>query len=393
MTAYFVVCIEVHDRERFNDYTKAIVATMKPFGGWILAAGPAERLEGDEPAQNHNVIIQFPTTAQCKAWWESAAYRDIVAIRLESSSGAAPYVQPALSGDFPDVSGAERYGKKVAEIHGRRMSYVDEGEGDPIVFLHGNPTSSYLWRNVIPYLVPQGRCIAPDLIGMGDSEKLPDSNADAYRFVEHRKYLDALLEHLGVTRNVTLVIHDWGSVLGFDWANRHRDAVQGVAYMEAIVRPMSWEEWPQPSVRPFQMMRSDAGEQKVLGENFFVDRILPASVLRPLGEAEMNAYRRPFLTPGEDRRPTLTWPRQLPIGGEPADVVEIVQSYADWLPGSAVPKLFIDAEPGSVLVGPMRDFARTFSNQQEVTVRGLHFIQEDSPDAIGQAIATWREGL
>ncbi len=393
MPAYFVVSVDVHDRERFDEYTTRIVGTMKPFGGWILAAGPAERLEGDEPAKSHNVIIQFPTTQHCKAWWDSSDYRDIVPIRLESTSDAAPYVQPALSGDVPEVSGAERFAKKFAQIKGRKMAYVEEGEGDPIVFLHGNPTSSYLWRNVIPHLLDQGRCIAPDLIGMGDSEKLDGSDESSYQFTEHREYLDALLEHLGVTENVTLVIHDWGSALGFDWANRHRDALKGIAYMEAIVKPMAWDEWPELSHRPFRMMRSAAGEQKVLEENFFVDRLLPASVMRKMGEAEMNAYRRPFMSAGEARRPTLTWPRQIPLGGEPADVVEIVQSYADWLPNSEVPKLFVNAEPGSVLVGPMREFARTWNNQQEVTVRGLHFIQEDSPDEIGQAIADWRNGI
>ncbi len=389
MPAYFVVSIDVHDESRFSEYKERIVGTMKPFGGWILAAGPAERLEGDEPARSHNVVIQFPSTDACKSWWASSAYREIVPIRQASSSDAAPYVQPALAGDFPPVSGRERYAKKSAAINGRRMTYVEEGEGDPIVFLHGNPTSSYLWRNIIPHLAGQGRCIAPDLIGMGDSEKLPDTGPDSYRFVEHRGYLDALLEHLGVNEKVTLVIHDWGSALGFDWANRHRNALKGIAYMEGIVRPMSWDEWPQPSVRPFQMMRSEAGEEKVLKENFFVERILPASIMRPLGDAEKNAYGRPFMSPGEDRRPTLTWPRQIPLGGEPADVVGIVQDYADWLPDSAVPKLFINAEPGSILVGPMREFARTWKNQQEVTVRGLHFIQEDSPDEIGTAISNW----
>ena len=391
MPAYFVVSLDVHDHDRFREYTTAIVGTMKPYGGWILAAGGAERLEGDLPAKNHNVIIQFPSTSHCNAWWESPEYRAIVPIRQSSTEPAAPYLQPALAGDFPPVSGVERFAKKTAEIKGRRMAYVDEGEGDPIVFLHGNPTSSYLWRNVIPHLIPQGRCIAPDLIGMGDSEKLPESGPDAYRFVEHREYLDALLEHLGVNENVTLVIHDWGSALGFDWANRHRAAVKGIAYMEAIDRPMTWEEWPEMSVRPFQMMRSEAGEQKVLEENFFVEKILPASIMRPLGDAEKNAYRRPFMAAGEGRRPTLTWPRQIPLGGEPADVVEIVQAYADWLPESDVHKLFINAEPGSILVGPMRDFVRTWKNQQEVTVRGLHFIQEDSPDEIGAAIASWRQ--
>lgn len=393
MPAYFVVSLDVHDPKRFADYTGAIIGTLKPHGGWIVAVGEAERLEGDLPIQGHNVIIQFPSTRHAKAWWESPEYRAIVPIRHESTGNANPYLQPALSGDRPEVSGLERYAKKFATIKGRRMAYVDEGEGDPVVFLHGNPTSSYLWRNVIPYLTDQGRCIAPDLVGMGDSEKLPDSNADAYRFVHHREYLDGLLEHLGVTENVTLVIHDWGSALGFDWANRHRDAVKGIAYMEAIVKPMSWQEWPDVSTPPFQMMRSEAGEQKVLRENFFVERILPASIMRRLGEAERNAYRRPFMAAGESRRPTLSWPRQIPLDGEPADVVAIVQDYADWLQQSPVAKLFVNAEPGSILVGPMRDFARTFPNQKEVTVAGLHFVQEDSPDEIGAAVAEWRRGI
>ena len=273
------------------------------------------------------------------------------------------------------------------------MAYIEQGEGDPIVFLHGNPTSSYLWRNVMPHLVSQGRCIAPDLIGMGDSEKLPVAGPDAYRFVEHRDYLDGILAHLKVTENVTLVIHDWGSALGFDWANRHRDAMKGIAYMEAIVRPIAWEEWPEPSQRPFQMMRSEAGEQKVLEENFFVERILPASILRKLEDAEMDEYRRPFAQPGEGRRPTLTWPRQIPLGGEPADVVEIVQAYADWLRESEIPKLLVNAEPGAILTGPVLEFARGFKNQQEVTVAGSHFIQEDSPHEIGEAISNWYRTL
>ena len=291
------------------------------------------------------------------------------------------------------ISSAERYSKKTAEVRGRKMAYVEVGEGDPIVFLHGNPTSSYLWRNVIPTLESQGRCIAPDLIGMGDSQKLDDVGPDSYRFVEHREYLDGLLEAAGVDGNVTFVIHDWGSALGFDWANRHRDRVKGIAYMEAIVRPLTWEEWPEMIRSLFEGLRSDAGDEMILEKNTFVERVLPGSVLRGLTEEEMSVYRRPFLDPGESRRPTLTWPRQIPLAGEPADVVEICQSYADWLPDSPVPKLFVNAEPGAILVGPQRDFCRTWANQQEVTVAGTHFIQEDSPDEIGQAIASWRAGI
>jgi haloalkane dehalogenase len=291
------------------------------------------------------------------------------------------------------TSAAERYPKKTAEVRGRKMAYVEVGEGDPIVFLHGNPTSSYLWRNVIPHLESQGRCIAPDLLGMGDSQKLDDAGPDSYRFVEHRDYLDGLLEAAGVDANVTFVIHDWGSALGFDWANRNRDRVKGIVYMEAIVRPMTWAEWPEMGRSLFQGFRSDAGEEMVLEKNIFVENVLPGSVLRGLTDEEMEVYRRPFLDPGESRRPTLTWPRQIPLGGEPADVVEICQSYAEWLPDSPVPKLFINAEPGAILVGPQRDFCRTWANQQEVTVAGTHFVQEDSPDEIGQAISSWQAGL
>lgn len=283
--------------------------------------------------------------------------------------------------------------KKSATIKGRKMAWAEMGTGDPILFLHGNPTSSYLWRNVMPHLEIMGRCIAPDLIGMGDSEKLENSGPDRYGFTEHRDYLDALLDHIGVSENVTLVIHDWGSALGFDWANRHRDAVFGIAYMEAIVRPISWDDWPEQSQPIFKGLRSSAGDELVLERNAFVELILPASIKRDLADHEMAEYRRPFENAGEDRRPTLSWPRQIPIDGEPADVVEIVQSYADWLSASEVPKLFIDADPGAILVGEQREFCRSWPNQTEVTVPGIHFIQEDSPDEIGIAIADWLKSL
>jgi haloalkane dehalogenase len=242
----------------------------------------------------------------------------------------------------------------------------------------------------MPLLADQGRCIAPDLIGMGDSDKLTDSGPRRYRFVEHRKYLDALLDVLGVNERVTLVIHDWGSALGFDWAQRHRQAVIGIAYMEAIVRPMSWSEWPDAIRELFRAFRSDAGEEIVLQKNVFVERVLPGSVLRGLTEPEMEVYKAPFLDPGEDRRPTLTWPRQIPLDGEPADVSAIVAAYSEWLRSSPVPKLFINAEPGAILVDGMREFCRSWPNQTEVTVAGSHFIQEDSPTEIGEAIAAWR---
>jgi haloalkane dehalogenase len=291
------------------------------------------------------------------------------------------------------ISPEERYPKQKVEVLGRQMAYVETGEGEPLVFLHGNPTSSYLWRNVIPHLEDQGRCIAPDLIGMGDSDKLEKSGPDRYRFVEHREHLDALLETLGVRENVTLVIHDWGSALGFDWANRHRDAVKGIAYMEAFVRPVSWDEWPKAVKPVFQAFRSPAGEQMVLEQNVFVEQVLPGAVLRGLTDAEMAIYRRPYLEPGEGRRPTLTWPREIPIEGEPADVVQIVDAYGRWLSQSDVPKLFVNAEPGAILRGAARDFCRGWPNQTEVTVKGTHFVQEDSPDEIGAAVASWRRAL
>jgi len=280
--------------------------------------------------------------------------------------------------------------KQTVTVHGRSMAYVDCGSGDPILFLHGNPTSSFLWRHIMPHLEAAGRCIAPDLIGMGASEKLDDSGPQRYRLVEHRYFLDGLLDALDIGDRVTLVVHDWGSALGFDWANRHRERVLGIAYMEAIVRPMTWDEWPEAIRKLFQGFRSEAGDSLVLDKNVFVERVLPGSVLRGLSEAEMAVYRRPFAQAGEDRRPTLTWPRQIPLGGEPADVVAIVKAYADWLKTSAnLPKLFINAEPGAILTGAQREFCRRWPNQTEVTVAGSHFIQEDSPDEIGQALASW----
>ncbi len=265
-----------------------------------------------------------------------------------------------------------------------KMAYVELGAGAPVLFLHGNPTSSYLWRDVMPE-VP-GRCIAPDLIGMGNSDKLSGAT---YDFTTHSAYLDAFIAAVLPAGKITLVIHDWGSALGFDWARRHPDRVAGIAYMEGIVRPLAgWEEWNPAATPIFQGFRSEKGEQMILERNMFIERVLPGSVLRGLTEAEMTEYRRPFLVP-EDRWPTLTWPRQIPIAGEPASVVAIAQAYADWLVTSDIPKLFVNAEPGAILTGAVRDFCRTWPNQTEVTVPGSHFIQEDSGPEIGRAIAAW----
>jgi haloalkane dehalogenase len=279
--------------------------------------------------------------------------------------------------------------KSFLTVEGRRMAFHEAGEGETILLLHGNPTSSYLWRNVVPHLSGRGRCIVPDLIGHGDSDKLENAGPDSYSFVEHRRYLDGLLEQLDLGERVTLVIHDWGSALGFDWANRHRDRVAGIAYMEAIVKPLSWADWPESARGIFQGLRSEAGEQMILEKNLFVEAILPASILRTLSDQEMAEYRRPFARPGEDRRPTLSWPRQIPVEGVPAEVVEIVGSYGEWLAGSELPKLFINADPGSILTGPQREFCRGWPNQTELTVRGTHFIQEDSADEIGAAVSSW----
>jgi len=283
------------------------------------------------------------------------------------------------------ISAADAYERHRIALLETEISYVDTGAGEPVVFLHGNPTSSYLWRNVIPHVEGLGRCLAPDLVGMGDSGAAPDGS---YRFVDHARYLDAWFEALGLT-NVTLVVHDWGSALGFYWAYRHPERVRGIAYMEAVVRPLSWEEWSDSSRRIFQDLRSEAGEEMVLEKNLFIEGILPSAVLRDLTEEEMNVYRRPYLEPGESRRPTLTWPRELPINGEPEDVVSIVDDYSKWLAQSDVPKLFVNAEPGAILTGSQREFCRTWPNQEEITVRGAHYVQEDSPHEIGEAVATF----
>ena len=289
-----------------------------------------------------------------------------------------------------EISAADPYARNRVQALDVELATVDTGQGDPVVLLHGNPTSSYLWRNVIPHVAGMARCLAPDLVGMGDSDSALDGS---YRFVDHARYLDAWFDALELTENVTLVGHDWGSALAFHWAFRHQDRIKGIAYMEAIVRPLVWDEWPGPSRALFQSMRSPAGEDIILEKNVFVERILPASVIRGLGDDEMAVYRKRYLEAGESRRPTLTWPRQIPVDREPADVVSIVQDYSDWLSSSDVPKLFVNAEPGTILTGAQREFCRTWPNQREVTVDGYHFIQEDSPAEIGQAIAEWVGGL
>lgn len=278
-------------------------------------------------------------------------------------------------------------------MHGKKIAYIEEGSGDPIVLLHGNPTSSFLWRNVVPALVDKGRVIVPDLIGQGDSEKLPASEgADRYGFDVAYKYLSGLLTEIGADQKVLLVIHDWGSGLGFYWAMNHPGQVRGVAYMEAIVMPLTWDDWPESARGIFQGYRSKKGEDLVLNRNMFVEAVLPSSILRKLTDTEMDNYHAPFSTP-DDRQPTLNWPRHIPINGEPAHMVDKVTRYGEFMAASTIPKLFINADPGSILVGRQREFCRGWLNQQEVTVKGAHFVQEDSPVEIGQAVAKWMENL
>ncbi|QBQ99064.1 haloalkane dehalogenase [Paraburkholderia pallida] len=279
--------------------------------------------------------------------------------------------------------------KKSIEVLGRKMAYVEAGNGLPVVFLHGNPTSSYLWRNILPVVAPHARCIAPDLIGMGDSEKLPGSDPARYGFQEHRRFLEALLDALGLDREVVLVGHDWGGALAIDWARRHPASVRGICYFETTIRPREWSE-VNPSERAlFEQLRSSEGEQMILQENAFVEVLLPRWVLRKLSEAEMEVYRRPFRNSGEDRRPTLTFPREVLIGGEPAHMLPIIQANTDWMSTTETPKLFINGDPGAIVFGALRELCRTWPNQREVTVRGKHYLQEDSPLEIGQAIVDW----
>ena len=286
----------------------------------------------------------------------------------------------------------EELEKKNIKVLGKNMSYVEKGEGDPIIFQHGNPTSSYLWRNIIPYVENQGRCIAIDLIGMGDSDKLTDKGNNTYSYHVQKKYFDSCMEELEINKNITFVIHDWGSALGFNWAYEHQQDIKGICYMEAIVKNITWDDWPEDAKSIFQGFRSDAGEDLILKKNLFIEGILPNAIIRNLTESEMSVYRRPFIEE-IDRRPTLDWPRQIPINNEPEDVCKIVEDYSSWMSINEIPKLFINANPGSILTGKQREFCRKWKNQQELTVKGNHFIQEDSPKEIGEAISNWYRNL
>jgi haloalkane dehalogenase len=280
--------------------------------------------------------------------------------------------------------------KRHRIVGGKRIAFHERGDGDAIVFLHGNPTSSYIWRNVVPHVADEGRCIVPDLIGMGDSDKLDDSGPGSYSFHEHRRCLDGFLEQIDLGERVTLVLHDWGAALGIEWARRHQDRVAGIAYMEGVVGPINLDDdYGEAGASIFRAMRSDAGEELVLEKNVFVEGVLPAGIMRKLSDEEMAEYRRPFAAPGEDRRPTLSWPRQLPVDGEPAEVVEIVERNAEWMSRVDIPKLFISSEPGYNITGRTRARCRTWPAQTEVAVPGAHYLQEDSPDLIGAALSEW----
>jgi haloalkane dehalogenase len=286
------------------------------------------------------------------------------------------------AGIVPEISTEDISYRKHLPVLGTQMAYVDVGEGDPIVFLHGNPTPSYLWRNIIPHLLPLGRCLAPDYVGMGNSGVAPNGS---YRFVDHQRYLDAWFDALNINKNVILIVHDWGSALGFSWTQRHPERVKAVVYMEAIVRPFrSWDEWPNATRAFFQAQRTPAGEDLILQKNLFIEYLLP---LRNISQEAMEVYRRHYRNPGPTRQPMLAWTRDLPIGGEPEDVVRIVDDYARWLSTSPIPKLFIDANPAGFLIGAQREFCRAWPNQETVTVEGSHFLQEDSPEAVGIATA------
>ena len=286
-----------------------------------------------------------------------------------------------------------KYTKKYAEINNKKMAYIDEGNGDTFLFLHGNPTSSYLWRNIAPHVEDIGRVVIPDLIGMGDSEKLDGVDNEGYKYHGQYGYLTGLLENLDLGNDIHLIIHDWGSAMGFQFARENPDRVKSITYMEAIVMPLTWEQWPDAATKIFQLFRSDAGEELVLEKNFFVERILLADSATGYTDEEKAEYIRPFLEEGEDRRPTLTWPRQIPLDGNPNAVVEEVRKNAEFHKDSEIPKLFINANPGSILVGEQREFARTWKNQTEITVSGNHFVQEDSSEEIGTALRDFVKAL
>jgi len=296
--------------------------------------------------------------------------------------------QPPVPAAEPE--GPDHLPRRRVKILDTEISYVDVGNGEPVVFLHGNPTWSYQWRNIIPYLSGNRRCLAPDFVGMGWSGKSPTK---AYRFVDQVRYLDAWFDGLALTKNVTLVGHDWGGPTAFYRARRFPDQIKAIAYFEAIVLSRRWADYSGGRDIRFRRLRSPEGERLVLDENFFVETSLPGGTMRKLSDEEMAAYRAPYRD-RERRLPTLVWPRELPIEGEPADVVAIVDKNAEWLSASAnLPMLFINGEPGASISGRAREYCRSLPNQREVTVKGLHHLQDDSPNEIGAALREFVLGL
>ncbi len=293
-----------------------------------------------------------------------------------------------------EIESTMRYDKRSVTVHGKRMAYVDTGgDGDSIVFLHGNITQSYMWRNIIPHVEPLARCIAVDNIGQGDSAKLDDSGPGSYRLREHQRYIDGFLEQVDPGDRVTLMMHDWGVQLGLGWGNRNRHRLKGIAHMQGLMGNLNWDFWNQEVSAVMKRLRTDDGEDLVLNQNLFVEKVLPAMVIRDLPAEVWDEYRRPYRNPGEDRRPSLTWPREIPVEGEPADVLSVIENNNRWLAGSPIPKLYIHVRPETVIKGHVLEHVRSFPHQTEVSVQGLHYVQEDSPHEIGAALADWYRRL
>jgi haloalkane dehalogenase len=298
---------------------------------------------------------------------------------------------PASQADSKPISADFPFKSNFVEVHGSKIHYVDEGQGDPVLFLHGNPTSSYLWRNIIPYVTSQARAIAPDLIGMGKSDK-PDLD---YRLVDHFKYVEGFIEKLGL-KNITFVIHDWGSALGFHYASRNQGNVKGLAFMEGILLPApAWDTFPADFRQIFQAFRApEVGWDLIVNQNVFVEQILPGGIARQLTEEEHNRYREPYTEPAS-RKPLWRWPNEIPIAGEPPDVVQIVGAYNAWLQQTELPKLLFYADPGALMPPPVVDWAKqSLSNLETVDLgRGIHFLQEDNPHRIGEELSRWYSSL
>ncbi len=283
--------------------------------------------------------------------------------------------------------------KKSLTINNNQMAFIDEGNGETLIFIHGNPTSSFLWRNIAPHFIDKYRVIVPDLIGMGDSDKLEGIDNEDYNFKGHYKYLSELIKNLNIMTPIHLVIHDWGCALGLKYARHNPLLVKSITFMEGMTIPLSWDQWPEIGTKIFKLFRSEIGEELVLDKNIFVERILFTDPIKPMDDEIKNKYLDPFKDKGEGRRPTLSWPRNIPLDGEPKDVYLEMSQNAKFHKNSQIPKLFINAEPGFLLVGSQRDEVRKWKNLTEVTVKGKHFIQEDSPEEITKNIKTFLNDL